>query len=327
MLRKRRAKSGMRGEFLVASGVTLDKLRSFTIWRDGELRRGAGASISIWDHGLLYGDGIFEGVRLRSGLLYRLPLHLARLRRSARILQLAVEVSDGELAQAIAAVCHANDLPDAHIRVIVTRGVGLPGIDPRRCPQSSLLILAYPFPPVLGDRPIRLLTSSVVRKAPRSVDAHVKSLNYLDAVLAKQQANAGGFDDALMLDAEGMVAEATGANVFLVRQGALVTPECTAALPGITRQTVMELAMVMGVSTEVRRVTLGDVYLADEAFLTGTGAGIVPIASVDGRLISEAPGRITTKLIKAYRASWASPEFTTSLPASSSEPRTSSASG
>lgn len=306
------------------SGLTIDELQSFTIWRDGKLRSGADASISIWDHGLLYGDGIFEGIRLRAGLLYRLPLHLARLRRSARILQLEVRVSDGDLERGIAEVCHANSLLDAHIRIILTRGVGIPGIDPRRCPRSSLLILAYPFPPALGELPIRLLTSSVVRKAPRSVDAHVKSLNYLDAVLAKQQANAGGFDDALMLDGEGMVAEATGANIFLVSRGALVTPECTAALPGITRQTVRELAMEVGINTEVRRVTLGDVYLADEAFLTGTGAGMVPIASVDGRVIAEEPGPITTRLMSAYRESWASRHFTTILPTSGLPRRTSS---
>lgn len=290
----------------------LAALGSLTVWKDGRLLPGHGA-ISAWDHGLLYGDGVFEGIRLRDDRLYRVDLHLERLSRSSRIVGLGLRFGPDEIIDAIRQVARANGLTDAHVRIIHTRGVGLPGLDPRRCPVPTLLVMAYPFPPYLGSQPLSLIVSSVVRKSPRSIDAAVKSLNYLDGILAKMQANEAGAADALMLDAEGFVAEATAANAFVVRDGVLRTPPTTAALAGITRRTVLELAEPLGIPTSVERLTPGDFYTADEAFLTGTATGIVAIGSVDGRRLTSAPGSMTERLIGAYRATWAEPAFATTL--------------
>lgn len=283
------------------------------VWIDGELRPPERAVLPVWDHGLLYGDGVFEGVRLRNGALYRIDEHLARLRNSSRFLDLKLQFDEPAILDGIAGTATANGLDDAHVRVIHTRGVGLPGLDPRRCSRTSLLILTYPFPPLLGSEPIALIVSSVIRKAPRSVDAAVKSLNYLDGILAKMQANAAGAGDALMLDAQGYVAEATGTNVFCVTGGVLRTPTLTAALPGITRKTVLDLAEADGIPTRVEVLTPGELYLADEVFLTGTAAGIVPIDSIDGRPLPDAPGTVTKRLDDAYRATWSDPDYSTRI--------------
>jgi branched-chain amino acid aminotransferase len=283
------------------------------VWADGELIAPGRLAVSAWDHGFLYGDGVFEGIRLRAGRLYRPDGHLARLRRSARIVAIDPPRDDDGILAAIRECCAANDLDDAHVRVIVTRGTGRPGIDPARCGRASLYVLAYPFEPLLGSDPIALVTSSVTRKAPRSIDAAVKSLNYLDSVMAKLQAGEAGAGDALMLDGEGYVAEATGANVFGVRDGVLFTPTPTAALPGITRDTVLRLARADGRPAEERRTTLGDLIAADEVFLTGTAAGIVPVRSIDGRPLPEAPGPVTRWVDEAYRATWVLSEWTVPL--------------
>lgn len=291
----------------------LDALEmTLSIWKDGELRSPENATVSVWDHGLLYGDGVFEGIRLRRDLIYRLPDHLGRLRRSCRILGLTLAHSDDDLRRAIASVCRANNLHDAHVRIVVTRGPGRPGLDPSRSPVPTTIVMASQLPPPLGSAPLRLITSSVVRKAPRSVDAAVKSLNYLDSVLAKLQANEAGADDAIMLDASSLVAEATGTNVFVVRNGRLVTPACTAALPGITRATVLELAARDGIEAVEAPLSVGDLYTADEAFVTGTASGIVPIGSLDGRPIP-APGPITERICRAYEATWFAPGYAEQL--------------
>jgi branched-chain amino acid aminotransferase len=290
---------------LHASGTKIEAVSSLSIWKDGNLIGAEGAAVSVWDHGFLYGDGIFEGIRIRSRRLYRIQDHLERLRRSARMLQLDVRYSNKELLAAIAAVAQANDLADAHVRVIVTRGTGLPSLDPRNCDVTTTLVLAYPFPPTHGSDPISLIVSSVVRKAPRSADPGAKTLNYLDGVLARLQANAAGSHDAVLLDAEGFVAEATASNIFVVASGVLSTPECTAALPGITRKTVLELADEAGVPAEVRRVTVGELYAADEVFMTGTGSGIVSVQAIDGRTLPTAPCTFTRTIESLYRDTWA----------------------
>ena len=186
-----------------------------TVYADGEYVDGADATVSLWDHGFLYGDGIFEGMRLFDGSLFRPRDHLARLERSARSIGLELPLGEEELLDVICEVIVRSGLTDAHVRPIVTRGFGTPGVDPARCERSSLFVAAYPFPPLLGSDPIRVLVSSVVRKSPRSVGAHVKSLNYLDAVLAKRQATAAGMHEAIMLDHLGAVAECSAANLFL----------------------------------------------------------------------------------------------------------------
>ncbi len=291
----------------------MSEYSDLTVWIDGRLVRGAEAAVSVWDHGLLYGDGCFEGMRIRNRLLFRPRDHLTRLRGSARGLGIELANSSGEILHAIASVASDNNLGDAHVRLILTRGVGAPGLDPRRAIRPTLIVMAYPFPPLLGDRPVRLMISSIARKAPRSVDAQIKSLNYLDGILAKQQANAAGADDAVMLDDHGTVAEGTSTNLFIVREGVLATPTTRAALPGITRRTVIELLRGDGFRIIERSVTWGELYTADECFLTGSGAGIVPVAAVDGRELPEAPGPATTRARELYEQAVTSPQFVVDL--------------
>ena len=271
-----------------------------TAYVNGEFVAGGSASVSIFDHGFMYGDGIFEGMRLFDGGLFRPRDHLARLRRSARSVGLNLPDAD-ELLGIIGEVVRRCELRDAHIRPIVTRGQGGPGIDPRSCPEQSLIVSAYPFPPFLGADPIRLMTSAIARKAPRSLGAHVKSLNYLDGIMAKQQAIACGMDDALMLDGSGAVAESTGANVFLIRDGGLVTPTTRAALPGITRRTVLEIAREEGIPAVEQELFPMDFYCADGAFVCGSGAGIVPVGSLDGRSVVEPRHPLVERLQTLYR--------------------------
>ena len=291
----------------------LDELLALSIWRDGSIEPPERATVPVWDHAFLYGDGVFEGIRLRDGRLYRVDLHLARLARSSHLLGLELAYEPDQIVAAIGELAKANDLRDAHVRVVHSRGVGMPGIDPRRCPRSTMVIMAYPFPPLLGTDPVTLITSTIRRKAPHSVPAAAKSLNYLDSVLAKQQATAAGASDALMLDHDGRLAEATGANLFLIDDGRLRTPTTIAALPGITRRTIIELAGDMDIEVAEDRLVPADLALADEAFLTGTAAGIVPIGAVDAIAIANAPGPVTTAIDERYRATWTDPAYTTPI--------------
>jgi branched-chain amino acid aminotransferase len=291
----------------------LEMITGLSLWKDGRVVPASEGAISVWDHGFLYGDGVFEGLRLRSGRLFRPSDHLSRLRRSARMLNIQVPFTEAQLTTAIAEVAAENRLRDGHVRVVVTRGIGLPGLDPRNCTLSTTLVLVYPLPPTLGTDPITLVTSHVTRKAPRSSDPGAKTLNYLDAILAKLQANAVGAHDAILLDNEGFVAEATASNLFIVSEGTIATPACTAALPGITRRTILELTLELGIPAHERRMTLGEIYAADEAFLTGSGVGIVPIREVDGRQLASAPGAITQKLIERYQESWTNPSLSVAL--------------
>src|SRR6478736_5207129 len=198
---------------------------------NGEYKPVSEASVSVCGHGLLYGDGVFEGMRVFDGGLFRAELHMERIARSARTIGLALPVETGEILNIIGEVVRRSDLRDAHVRPIITRGFGGPGIDPRLCPVPSVIVSAYPFPPFLGADPIKLFTSAIVRKAPRSLGAHVKSLNYL-----------------------GAVAECTGANLFIVVGDTLVTPTTRAALPGITRRTVLEIAAEQGIDAVERDI-------------------------------------------------------------------------
>jgi branched-chain amino acid aminotransferase len=272
-----------------------------TAYVNGEFVAGGAASVSIFDHGFMYGDGVFEGMRLFDGGLFRPRDHLARLARSARTIGLELPLEPAALLELICEVVRRSELRDAHIRPIVTRGFGGPGIDPRSCEGPSLIVSAYPFPPFLGAEPVRLMTSAIARKAPRSLGAHVKSLNYLDGIMAKQQAIACGMDDALMLDGSGAVAESTGANVFLIRDGGLVTPTTRAALPGITRRTVLEIAREEGIPAVEEELFPMDFYGADGAFVCGSGAGIVPVGALDGRALVQPRHPLVTRLQELYR--------------------------
>jgi branched-chain amino acid aminotransferase len=269
---------------------------------NGEYVDLADASVSIFDHGFLYGDGVFEGMRVFDGGLFRAADHMARLQRSARTLGITPPAGPDEIVEIIGEVVRRSGLRDAHVRPIITRGFGGPGIDPRLCPQPSLIVSAYPFPPFLGSEPIKLFTSAIVRKAPRSLGAHVKSLNYLDAIVAKQQAGALGVHDAVMLDSLGAVAECTGANLFIVVDDALVTPTTRAALPGITRRTVLEIAAEEGIPAVERDIWPQELHCADGAFVCGSGAGVVPVGSFDGRPVAQPLHPIIERIQAAYRA-------------------------
>ena len=269
-----------------------------TAYVNGEFVDATKASVSIFDHGFLYGDGVFEGMRVFDGGLFRAELHMARIARSARTIGLT---APDDLLEIIGEVVRRSELQDAHVRPIVARGFGGPGIDPRNCPEQSVIVSAYPFPPFLGSDPIKLFTSAVVRKAPRSLGAHVKSLNYLDAIVAKQQAGELGMHDAVMLDHLGAVAECTGANLFIVVGDTVVTPTTRAALPGITRRTVLEIAAEEGIASEERDVWPAELHCCDGAFVCGSGAGIVPIGSFDGRPVVQPRHPIITRIQDAYK--------------------------
>jgi branched-chain amino acid aminotransferase len=273
-----------------------------TAYVNGEYVDATKASVSIFDHGFLYGDGVFEGMRVFDGGLFRANLHMDRIERSARTIGLPLPVPKDELLNIIGEVVRRSELQDAHVRPIIARGFGGPGIDPRNCPEPTLIVSAYPFPPFLGNDPIKLFTSAVVRKAPRSLGAHVKSLNYLDAIVAKQQAGALGMHDAVMLDHLGAVAECTGANLFIVVGDTLVTPTTRAALPGITRRTVLEIAQEEGIAAVERDVWPGELHCCDGAFVCGSGAGVVPIGSFDGRPVVQPTHPIITRIQDAYKA-------------------------
>src|SRR3954447_11299598 len=273
----------------------------------------ADASVSIFDHGFLYGDGVFEGMRVFDGGLFRAPDHMARIARSARTIGLAMPVDADGMIEIIGEVVRRSGLQDAHVRPIIARGFGGPGIDPRNCPEPTLIVSAYPFPPFLGADPIKLFTSAVVRKAPRSLGAHVKSLNYLDAIVAKQQAGALGVHDAVMLDSLGAVAECTGANLFIVVGETLVTPTTRAALPAITRRTVLELAAENGIEAEERDVWPAELHCCDAAFVCGSGAGVVPIGSFDGRPVMQPHHPIVRRIQDAYKARTRAAAYRTEL--------------
>ena len=277
---------------------------------NGEFVDASEASVSIFDHGFLYGDGVFEGMRVFDGGLFRAELHMERLARSTRTIGLPMPE---DMLGIVGEVVRRSGLSDAHVRPIVARGFGGPGIDPRSCPEPTVIVSAYPFPPFLGSDPIRLYTSSVVRKAPRSLGAHVKSLNYLDAIVAKQQAVELGMHDAVMLDHLGAVAECTGANLFVIAGDTLVTPTTRAALPGITRRTVLELASELGIDAVERDIWPAELHCADGAFVCGSGAGIVPIGSFDGRPVVQPEHPWIGQLQEAYRARTRAAAYRTEL--------------
>ncbi|WP_053226280.1 aminotransferase class IV [Solirubrobacter soli] len=281
-----------------------------TAYVNGEFVDATKASVSIFDHGFLYGDGVFEGMRVFDGGLFRAELHMARIARSARTIGLT---APDDLLEIIGEVVRRSELQDAHVRPIVARGFGGPGIDPRNCPEQTVIVSAYPFPPFLGADPIKLFTSAVVRKAPRSLGAHVKSLNYLDAIVAKQQAGELGMHDAVMLDHLGAVAECTGANLFIVVGDTVVTPTTRAALPGITRRTVLEICAEEGFATEERDVWPAELHCCDGAFVCGSGAGIVPIGSFDGRPVVQPDHPIIARIQDAYKARTRAAAYRTEL--------------
>lgn len=283
---------------LEAAGELSDRY----VFIDGRFVKGRDASILVWDRGLLYGDGVFEGIRVYSGRIFKLREHIDRLYDSAKAIGMEnIPLTKDEMCEAVVRTVRINELRDAHVRVVVTRGVGRLGLDPRGAVRPTVIIMAYPYPPLLGEKPARLITSSIRKKSPHSIDAKIKSLNYLENILAKLQAVAAGMDDAIIMDMAGAIAEGTGENIFVVKDGVISTPRTIACLHGVTRATVMELAERMGLKVVERDITVQELYTADEIFLAGTAAGIHPVAEVDGRRIGrEVPGPITRRIREAY---------------------------
>jgi branched-chain amino acid aminotransferase len=279
---------------------------SLVVYIDGAYVPKDQATVSVYDHGLLYGDGVFEGIRAYNGRVFRLDEHLRRLALSAQFLHLALPLSRDELREAILETLRRNNVRDGYIRVLVTRGKGDLGLDPRKCEKPTLVIIADDiqlFPQKVYEDGIELACASIRRPPPDVFPAQAKSLNYLNSILAKMEAIRQGFDEAIMLNTSGFVAECTGDNIFLVRDGRLTTPPvCAGILEGVTRNVVIEMAAELGIETQEQLFTLVDVYGADECFLTGTAAEMVPVVKVDGRTISDGcPGPVTGKLSEKFR--------------------------
>lgn len=272
------------------------------VYINGKFVPGSQATISVFDRGLLYADAVFEGIREYSGRVFRLDAHLDRLYESALIIGLTIPLSKDELKEVILETLRRNQLQDAHIRPIITRGVSSMGVGPRKDATPTVIVFGHPWTPFLGDQGISMKTTAVRRVPPVCVDSRVKHTGYLNNILAKLEADASGADEALILDINGFVAEGPGENFLLVKDGAILSPLTTNILNGVTRRTVMELARQAGIPTAERNLTLGDVYTADEALVCGTGAEIVPVVQVDGRPIaSGTPGPITRRLTVAFR--------------------------
>ncbi len=272
------------------------------IWQNGSVLEPEQAVVSVMDHGLLYGDGVFEGIRIVDGKVVDLDLHLQRLAFSARAVYLGLPFSHAELARIVLDTAAAHGQAEAYARLLVTRGVGKLGIDISNCesPQVICIVDAINLYGSGVGAGVRLITASWRRPDPDVLDTRVKSLNYLNSVINKHEAKQRGGDEALVLNRRGCVAEASAANIFVRRGQQLFTPPATdGALEGITRRRVMTLAPSVGLSCEERTLTRLDVLCADEVFLTGTGAGIVPVASLDGQAIAHAPGDATVELQRA----------------------------
>ena len=275
------------------------------IWLDGTIVEEAEAKISVFDHGLLYGDGIFEGIRFYEGRVFRLSEHIERLYLSAKALLLKMPWTLEEICEATCETIRANGLQDGYIRLVVTRGVGDLGLNPYLCPTPSMFIIASGitlYPQELYENGLEVVTCSTRRPTPASLSPQVKSLNYLNNVMAKVEALKAGAKEGLMLNEQGYVAECTGDNVFIVKKGVVYTPPVSdGSLDGITRQVVFDLCEELGIEIREVSMTRYDVYTADESFLTGTAAETIPMVKLDDREIGDGkPGPLSTRLITAY---------------------------
>lgn len=279
---------------------------SMLIYVDGKLLPKEDAKISVFDHGFLYGDGVFEGIRVYDGNVFRLDEHVVRLYESAKTLALKIPLAPPQMTQAILDTVAANGKRNAYIRLIVSRGPGDLGIDPSNCKEPSLVIIVGEiklYPAELYETGIELITSSVPRIPTQCLDPRIKSLNYLNNILAKIDARRAGVPEALMLNLNGRVAECTADNIFIVKNGKLETPDLMqGALGGVTRAAVLQLAQEVGIPTSETMLGLHDIYNADECFLTGTGAEVMPVVGVDGRRIADGkPGSMTSDLLARFR--------------------------
>jgi branched-chain amino acid aminotransferase len=280
---------------------------SLKVYISGQYFDKADAKISVYDHGLLYGDGVFEGIRSYSGRVFRLGRHIDRLYDSAQSIHLHIPISKADMSRAIVETLALNKLVDAYIRVIVTRGAGSLGLDPRKTTDPQVIIITDAislYPPELYEHGLKIVTAGTLRNHPSALNPRIKSLNYLNNILAKIEGTNAGCLEALMLNHKGEVAECTGDNIFVVRKGDLHTPPLDAGiLEGITRDAVIELARAAGYAVFERSMDRHDIYTADECFLTGTAAEVIPVVECDGRSIgSGKPGPITHQLRERFHA-------------------------
>jgi len=273
-------------------------------WINGEIVSAQEAKISIFDHSFLYGDGIFEGIRFYNKKPFRLPLHLKRLQLSASALQLTIPLSREALEEAVHDTIAASSLSAGYMRILITRGVGALGINPASCEHPSIIIIADELQMINEEQRsqgVRAIIAATRRQSPDRLDPRIKSMNYLNSILARMEANYAGVEEAILVNDHGRVAEGTADNIFIVQDNKLLTPPVTeGALSGITRATVMELATHLGVPVKEAPLTAYDLYTADECFLTGTGAKLIPVREIDGRKMAYCPGKIYHALSDAF---------------------------
>lgn len=276
------------------------------IYLNGQILPQEDAKISVFDHGLLYGDGVFEGIRAYNGKIFMLQQHMDRLYDSAKAIALRIPIPKNEMAEAIEKTMSANNLTDSYIRLVVTRGVGKLGLDPNKCATQQIIIITDTielYSKALYEKGLDIVTVTTIRNHFSALDPKIKSLNYLNNILAKLESLEAGAGEALMLNKDGYVAECAGDNIFILKDNVLLTPPASAGiLIGITRNVVMELASRIGIQVKEYLMTRYDVYIADECFLTGTAAEIIPVVKIDGRVIGDGtPGKTTLELLKGYR--------------------------
>ena len=275
------------------------------IYINGKLFDKADAKISVYDHGFLYGDGVFEGIRIYEGKVFRLREHIDRLYESARAIFLEIPIGREQMTEAVLSTVAANQKKNGYIRLVVSRGAGYLGLDPRKTTDPHVIVIVDDismYPPELYENGMEIITASTIRNHPNALNARIKSLNYLNNIMAKVEAGRAGVMEALMLNHQGEVAEATGDNVFVVKRGVLKTPPPEAGiLERITRNAVLELARAANVPAQETALTRHDVYTADECFLTGTAAEVIPVIKCDGRAIGTGkPGPITRQLRERF---------------------------
>ncbi len=276
------------------------------VYINGKLYPKNEAKISVFDHGLLYGDGVFEGIRCYNGNVFRFSEHIDRLYDSARAISMEIQLTRDELKDAVINTLNANNLKDSYIRLIVTRGVGKLGLNPFNCSESQIIIITdfiQLYSEELYEKGLSATIVPTIRNHPDALNPNVKSLNYLNNILAKIECINAGATEGIMLNKDGYVAEGTGDNIFIVKDNEILTPPTTAGiLIGITRNVVIELANEAGMTVKEEQLTRDDLYNADECFLTGTAAEIIPVVNLDGRKIASGePGKVTLRLLKKYQ--------------------------
>jgi branched-chain amino acid aminotransferase len=303
----------------VSWGGSVNMSKELVIYIDGEYYTKSDAKISVYDHGLLYGDGVFEGIRAYNGIVFKLKEHIDRLYRSAQPIFLEIPLTKEELSEAVVKTLRKNSLTNAYIRLVVTRGVGDLGLDPRKCPKATIIIITEPrlvlHSPDKLERGISTVITWVRRNSVDAASHEMKSLNYLNSILGKIEANNAGADEAICLEKSGYVCEGVGENIFIVRGGKLLTPPLSSgALEGITRALIIQMAKKLGIEVIERNITPTELFIADEAFFTGTAAEVAPIHDVNKRVIGAGKrGPVTGLIMKEFEKALKDPNEGTQI--------------